>query len=270
MTATLAQRFVLTADETLVVASRVGVQSLPVVLDLRPQHHTATAQAVAADRVTESLTARGLITAGAVAPGLTELLMALQRPERELAMRLVTPDGVARIAVLRKGAQCISARRIGQEVVLELADPPADLPRAVRLLSAHLPSAPAADVPAVGAPLEAFGEALTGSHDATVLADRIRSLGAEVRTAMFLGSALASRQAFAEIVYYALDPEEERVLRSPTAVAVFYTKRGRLVAGSSASPSGELWTTLKPGSDHAIRQAVDQLIELSGNRWGGL
>jgi hypothetical protein len=86
---------------------------------------------------------------------------------------------------------------------------------------------------------------------------------------MLLGSALASRQAFAEIVYYALDADEDRVSRSVAAVGVFYTKRGRIVAGPSASPAGQLWTTLKAGSDHAISQAVGQLVELSGGRWGG-
>jgi uncharacterized protein YukE len=48
---------------------------------------------------------------------------------------------------------------------------------------------------------------------------------------------------------------------------VFYTKRGRIVAAPSDSPSGELWTTLKTGSDHTIGQAVAQLIGLSTERW---
>ena len=50
----------------------------------------------------------------------------------------------------------------------------------------------------------------------------------------------------------------------PAAVGVFYTKRGRIVGAPSASPSGQLWTTLKAGSDHAIKQAIGQLVELSG------
>jgi hypothetical protein len=119
----------------------------------------------------------------------------------------------------------------------------------------------------VGAPLDAAAEALSGSHDAALLSDRIRALGAEARTAMLLGSALASRLAFAEIVYYALDGEADRISRCPAAVGVFYTKRGRIVGAPSASPNGQLWTTLKAGSDHAIKQAVGQLVELSTERW---
>ncbi|MGV9801803.1 ESX secretion-associated protein EspG, partial [Mycobacterium sp. NPDC003449] len=120
----------------------------------------------------------------------------------------------------------------------------------------------------VGAPLDQAAAALSGDADAAELSDRIRALGAEPRTAMLLGSALSARQAFAEIVYHALDPDEDRVMHRPVAVGVFYTKRGRVVAAPSHSPSGQLWTTLKPGSDHAIKQAIDQLVELSGYRWG--
>jgi hypothetical protein len=267
--ATLAPHFVLTEDELYVVASRVGVQAqaLPVVLDLRPRHGTETALIAAIDHATRALTDRGLIRDGEVTADLVPLLRALQRPDRELAMRFVTPDGIGRVTVIRRGSQCISARRIENEITLEVVEGQASVTGAARVLLAQLPPASAAGIAAVGAPLEAANEALSGTHDATVLSDRIRALGAEPRTAMLLGSALASRQAFAEIVYYALDAEADRISRSPAAVGVFYTKRGRIVAGPSASPTGQLWTTLKAGSDHAISQAIGQLVELSGERW---
>lgn len=270
MTATLTPHFVLTDDELQVIASRVGVQALPVVLDLRPRHGTETALVEAIDHATRALSERGLIRHGEVTPDLVPPLRALQRPDRELAMRLVTPDGTARVAVVRQGVQCISATRVGNEITLEVVDGQASLSRAARVLQAHLPVAPAAQISAVGAPLDAVSEALSGTHDATLLSDRIRTLGADSRTAMLLGSALASRLAFAEIVYYTLDADEDRISRSPAAVGIFYTKRGRIVAGPSASPAGQLWTTLKAGSDHAIGQAIGQLVELSGGRWGDL
>jgi len=183
-------------------------------------------------------------------------------------MRLVTPDGAARVAVIRQGVQCISVCRVGNEIVLDAVDGQASLSLAVRRLLANLPAARAAEISAVGAPLDAVSEALSGTHDATLLSDRIRTLGAEPRTAMLLGSALASRLAFAEIVYYTLDGDEGRISRCPAAVGVLYTKRGRIIAAPSASPAGQLWTTLKAGSDHAFGQAIGQLVELSGERWG--
>lgn len=268
MTASLTSHFVLTDDEMQVVASRVGVQALPVVLGLRPRHGSETALLAAIDSATRTLAERGLIRDGEVTPDLVPLLRALQRPDRELAMRFVTPDGTARVTVIRQGVQCISVRRIGNEITVDVVEGQPSLSSAIRALLAHLPVTPAADIGAVGAPLDAASEALSGTHDATVLSDRIRTLGAEPRTAMLLGSALASRQAFAEIVYYALDDDEDRISRSPAAVGVFYTKRGRIVAGPSVSPAGQLWTTLKAGSDHAISQTIGQLVELSGGRWG--
>lgn len=268
MTASLTSHFVLTDDEMQVVASRVGVQALPVVLGLRPRHGSETALLAAIDSATRTLAERGLIRDGEVTPDLVPLLRALQRPDRELAMRFVTPDGTARVTVIRQGVQCISVRRIGNEITVDVVEGQPSLSSAIRALLAHLPVTPAADIGAVGAPLDAASEALSGTHDATVLSDRIRTLGAEPRTAILLGSALASRQAFAEIVYYALDDDEDRISRSPAAVGVFYTKRGRIVAGPSVSPAGQLWTTLKAGSDHAISQTIGQLVELSGGRWG--
>lgn len=268
MTASLTSHFVLTDDEMQALASRVGVQALPVVLGLHPRHGTETALIAAIDHATRALTERGVIRDGEVTSDLVPPLRALQRPDRELAMRFVTPDGTARVTVIRQGAQCISARRVGNEITVDVVEGQPSLASAIRALLAALPSAPAADIAAVGAPLDAASEALAGTNDATVLSDRIRTLGAEPRTALLLGSALASRQAFAEIVYYVLDDDEDRISRSLAAVGVFYTKRGRIVAGPSVSPAGQLWTTLKAGSDHAISQAIGQLVELSGGRWG--
>lgn len=263
-----APQFVLAEDELHVLATRLGVQALPLVLDLRPRHPTGTARAEAVDRATQSLAERGLIVAGEVSAEVAELVQSLQRPERELAMRLVTPDGLARVTVVRSGTQCISACRVGHEITLHMVADGAGLPSASRALLRQLPASAAAEISPVGGPLSEVSQALSETHDATVLSDRIRALGADARSAMMLGSALAARLAFAEIVYYALDEDAGRISRSAGAAGVFYTKRGRLVGAPSASPSGQLWTTLKPGSDHTIKQAIGQLVELSSYRWG--
>src|SRR5262249_27886961 len=135
-------------------------------------------------------------------------------------------------------------------------------------LRGELPQSNPARIEAVGAPLDAMAEALSGTHDSAVLADRIRALGVEPRAALLLGTALAARQAFAQIVYYALMGGADRVARASAAVAVFYTKRGRIIAAPSASPAGHVWTTLKAGSDYALGLAVGQLVELAAEEWG--
>jgi hypothetical protein len=173
VTATLTPRFVVTDDELQVVADRVGVQALPVVLGIRPRHSTESALIEAADHATRALTDRGLIHDGEARPELAALLRALQRPDRELAMRLVTPEGIAGVAVVRQGAQCISARRVANEIVLEVVAGEASLSAAAQALVRHLPASAAAEVSPVGAPLDAAVEALSGTHDSAVLSDRI-------------------------------------------------------------------------------------------------
>lgn len=269
MTAAVESRFVLTDDEMQIAAARVGVQSFPAVLMIRPRHGTQTESDAAGDKATATLVSRGLIVDGIVAPELAELLGVLQRPDRELAMRLVTPEGMARVTVVRRGHRLVLARRVANDI--ELRQIPGDAGRdvAAAALIAELPKSAAAQIPPVGATLAEITERLGGSHDSAELADQIRALGAEPKAAMLLGSALSSRQAFAEIVYYALSTDDDRISRVPAAVAVFYSKRGRIVGAPSISPSGVIWSTLKPGSDHSIGQAIDQLLELSAENWTG-
>ncbi|OBK28302.1 hypothetical protein A5634_20550 [Mycobacterium asiaticum] len=267
MTTAVAADFTLTDDELQVIGSRIGIQGFPVVLAVRPRYGTVDALTTALDSATRRLVARGLIIDGAIDPDLTPLLAALERPHRELAMRLMTPRGLARYSIVRRGDLQLLARRVANEITLRVIDAPPDLPGVTRALIAELPRAEAAQFSPVPAPLEAVGRYLTGTHDAAQLADRVRALGAEPRTAMTLGSALSTRAAFAEIVYYALCSDQDRISRQPAAVGVFYTKQGRIVGAPSASPNGQLWTTLKPGSDHALGQAIGQLIEVSAERW---
>lgn len=270
MTASLQKSFVLTDDELMAAAGRVGVHNFPTVLAVRPRHSTLDRLSHALGAATQALSTRELIVDGVVDADLVAILSALQRPDRELAMRLVTPEGMARICVIRRGGLCVLARRVAHEIALKVVGHSTELRDAAAALVAELPSTNAADVTPVGAPLAAVTEYLSGTHDPGVLADRIRALGAEPRAAMLLGSALASRQAFGEIVYYELDDEDDRIVRTPAAVGIFYTKRGRIVGAPSSSPAGQLWTTLKAGSDHAIGQAIAQLVELADEGWGDL
>jgi hypothetical protein len=256
---------VLTDDELQVVAARTDVGDFPTVLAVRPRHGRTESLDAAFDQATRALMARGLISDGMVAPDFASLVRALHRPDRELALRVVAPVGITRISIVRQGSLGVLARREGNKFVLRAHG--AELREATQALLGELPQMQPAPIDPVGAPLDDMTECLDRSDDRPQLADRIYALGAERRSAMLLGSALSSRLAFAEIVYSALAGDEGRISRSPAAVAVFYTKRGRIVAAPSASPSGQLWSTLKTGSDHAISQAIGQLIELSAERW---
>jgi ESX secretion-associated protein EspG len=267
VTATLVPQLDLTVDELVVMASCLGIHDLPTVLAIRSHHGTVDARDAAHERAREMLMSRNRIGHGGVPPDVASVLQALHRPNRELAMRLVTPDGTARVSVVRRGTLCVLARRVGDRIVLRTIGHDVELHDAAVSLLAELPPTGPADIQPVGAPTREMSRSLSGSHDATGLADQIAALGVEPRSALLLGTALASRQAFAEIVYYALADDEGRISRGPAAVAVFYTKRGRIVAVPSASPAGDAWTTLKAGSDHVFGQAIGQLVELSDEGW---
>jgi hypothetical protein len=269
VTAALMHQLTLTDDQFRVVARRVGLHDLPTVLASPSRHTIVDRRDAAFDRAARELASRNLITDGAVHPDLVPVLQTLQRPDRELAMRLVSPDGTARTSLARRGTLCVLAHRIGDGIGLRILGHGIELRDVVSVLLAELPPAGPADILPFGAPLQQMSESLSGTHDAMELGDRIRALGAEPRTAMLLGAALASRQAFVEIVYCTLADTEDRISRVPAAAAVFYTKRGRIVATPSSSPPpAQLWTSLKPGSDRAIAQAITQLVGLSAEGWG--
>jgi ESX secretion-associated protein EspG len=269
VTGTLAQEWSFTADELAALTLRTSGPGSPTVLGLRPRHATVDVRDAALSRAVHTLTQRGVIVDDVVEPETVTVLHALQRPDRALVMRSVTPVGIGRSAVVRRGPLCIMGRRTGERLDVRVLGVNIALSDASATLLGDMPAATPAAIEPVGAPLADMTEALSGSHDALVLADRVRALGAQQRAAVLLGAALGSRQAFTEIVYSALIDGEDLIERAPAAVAVLYTARGRVIAVPSTSPSGQLWSTLKPGSDQVFGQAISQLVELSAERWEG-
>ena len=269
MTGTLTQEWSFTADELAALTLRTSGPGSPAVLGLRPQHATVDVRDAALSHAVHTLTQRGVIVDGVVEPDVVTVLHALQRPDRELAMRLVTPVGIGRVSVVRRGPLCVMGRRVGEQLDVATLGLNITLSNSAATLLGNMPTAQPAAVEPVGAPLSDMTAALSESHDPLALADRIRALGAPQRAAALLGAALGSRRAFAEIVYSAMVDGEDLIARAPAAAAVLYTARGRVIAVPSRSPSGQLWSTLKPGSDQVFGQAISQLVELSAERWEG-
>jgi hypothetical protein len=266
---TLTQAWSFTADELAALALREPRSGATAVLGLRPRHTTVDAREAALSHAAQALTRRAIIVDGVVEPEIATVLHALQRPDRELAMRLVTPAGIGRFLVVRHGSLCVTARRVGDQLDIAVLGTNIALSDATATLLGSLPAAHAAPIEPVGAPLSDLTDALSDSHDPQTLADRIRALGAPQRAAVTLGAALGSRQAFAEIVYRVVVDGDDLITRVPAAVGVFYTARGRVIGVPSVSPAGQLWSTLKPGSDQVFGQAVSQLAALSTERWEG-
>ncbi|MDV3128464.1 ESX secretion-associated protein EspG [Mycobacterium sp. 21AC1] len=269
MTGALTQEWSFTADELAALTLRTSGPGAPAVLGLRPRHATVDVGDAALSHAVHTLTRRGVIVDGVVEPEIVTVLHALQRPDREFVMRLVTPAGIGRTSVVRRGALCVTARRVGEQLDVHVLGVNIALSDVAAALLGDMPAAHPAAIDPVGAPLSDMTEALSESHDPLVLADRIRALGVQQRAAVLLGAALGSRQAFAEIVYCVLVNGEDRIARVPAAVAVLYTGRGRVIAVPSISPSEQLWSTLKPGSDQVFGQAMSQLDQLSTESWEG-
>ncbi|GAS97979.1 uncharacterized protein RMCC_4944 [Mycolicibacterium canariasense] len=267
MTGALTQEWSFTADELAALALRTSGSST--VLGLRSRHATVDVRDAAVSHAAHTLTQRGVIVDGVVDDEVVTVLHALQRPARQLVVRLVTPAGAGRFTIVRRGPLCVLARRVAERLDVRVLGAGITLSDAAATLLDELPRAEPAAIEPVGAPLSDLAGALSESHDPLVLADRIRALGVKQRSAMLLGAALGSRQAFAEIVYCALVDGEDVIARVPAAVAVFYTVRGRVIAVPSESPSGQVWSTLKPGSDQVFGQAISQLVALSTERWEG-
>jgi ESX secretion-associated protein EspG len=229
MTRALSQSVALTADELEAMALRVGIRDLPTVLNVGLRHPTIETRDAALDKAIRSLVSRSLIVDGVVHPDLVPMLQTLHCPDRVLA------------------------RRVGDDIDVKIVGSGIDVRTVASVLLAELPRAKAADVTPVGAPLREMPEKLSGTRDPLTLADRIRAVGADPQAAMLLGAALGSRQAHAEIVYYVLADDEGRISRGPAAVAVFYTKRGRIIAAPSVSPAGQTVDDAETGHRPRIR-----------------
>ena len=109
----------------------------------------------------------------------------------------------------------------------------ADLAAATTVLIAELPQAQAAQITPVGAPLHEMSERLSGNYDAMKLADGIRALGADTKTA----SAMRSRSGLMTRV---IGPAETPRSEGPTT--------SRIAQRMSAAP-------MPSGSDSVAKRA---------------
>ncbi|MGY4102262.1 ESX secretion-associated protein EspG [Nocardia sp. R16R-3T] len=262
----------MTNDGLLAVAQRLGVQTLPIVLSVGPQQDSYDAWVEAQQRAVTELVGTGVLDAeGEVESELADAMFTLAQPDRELVARIyATAPGataaVTRICLARRGEQHALAVRTGDtfDVRTVWADGSGDA--LVRPLLAALGSGKPAEVVNFSALSTELGERLAAAQTSEDYADAVYALGVAGRDATAYGLAFASCHAFAEIVAYAhLDGT---TTRPPGAVAVYDTGRGRIVAAPGIAADQQVWSTVTPGTDHRIAQAISALIEsLPGGRW---
>ncbi|WP_378742650.1 ESX secretion-associated protein EspG [Nocardia brasiliensis] len=257
----------MTNDGLLAVADQLGVQTLPLVLAVGPQQDSFDAWAEAQRAAKSSLIADGIIDAyGEVDADLSLALYTLAQPEQELVARIFTGDKPIRVCLARRGGQHALAVRTGDDFDIRTVWSDGSGASLARPVLDVLGRAQPADVANFSAPAEALSERLAGATTSSDFADAVYALGVADRDAAGYGLAFASCHAYAEIVV--CTHVDGVTTRPPGAVAIYDTGRGRIVASPGIAQDQQLWSTVTPGTDHRIAQAISGLVEtLPGGRW---
>ncbi|MET7768674.1 ESX secretion-associated protein EspG [Nocardia sp. NPDC005366] len=257
----------LTNDALLAVAERLGVQTMPLVLAAGPRQDSFQAWQAARDQAVTELTADGTFDSyGDVEPGLAEAMYTLTQPEAELSGRSYGADGTRRICLARRGARHATAVRTGDAFDIATTDIDGSDRELARLLLAALPACPPAEVAAASVVADDLARRLDAAETTTDYVDAMYALGIDAHDATVLGAAFGACHGYTEIV--ATVHHDGLTSRAPGAVAVYDTARGRIVVAPTTAPDGQVWSTITPGTDHRLTQAVGALLEgLPGGRW---
>ncbi|GAB2562592.1 ESX secretion-associated protein EspG [Nocardia heshunensis] len=257
----------LTNDGMIALAGHLGVQTLPLVLSVGPQQDSYTEWEQAQEQARKDLRARRIIDAhGDVDSDTATALFVLSSPERELAMRVHTAEGAVRVCVARRAEHHAVAIRRGDSLDIHPLWSDGTGDSLSRPLLDALGHCPPAELAAFSAESVDLAERLDTATTSADYASTVYNLGVPDTDATAYGLALSSTNSYAEIVAYAY--ADGLTDRSPGAVAVYDTARGRIVAAPGVAPDQTLWSTLTPGSDHRIAQSISTLIDsLPGGRW---
>lgn len=258
---------VVTDDAVLAVCALLGIQTMPLVLEIGPRHDSFERFGAARAAALADLRARGLVDEyGDVAAELAAALRVLAQPESEIAARIVTENGPRRVCVARRGLAHAVAVRTGDELdigTLWSDGSGAGLAAPILAALGDRAAAPVSGFSGLASDLTERVDAAETSADYAAVP---YSLGVTDRGAVEFGMAMAQCHAHAEIVAYAYT--DGHTTRSSGAVAVYDTARGRIAAIPNAAPDLRVWTTFAPGSDHRVAQAISALVgTLPGGRW---
>ena len=267
--------FSLSGDQIDYLADILDLQTWPSVLAIGPGHEYVDEREKARVAAAAELSAAGLLTAdpepgGGVTDALGEALTILSSPDVLLEIRCHRDTSTRRICLARRGDHHVLATRTESGLVLRDIAIGNDL-EVGQLVARLLEPADGTQilpvsVPSVSLPAAELRRRLDEAVSAADYADALHAMGVAVGDAATYAVAFDTCWAHAEIV--AIECAPGRMRRSEGAVAVYDTAKGRIVAGPSMSPDGQIWSTLSPGTGHRISQAVTLLMEtLPARRW---
>ncbi|MFB7721513.1 MULTISPECIES: ESX secretion-associated protein EspG [unclassified Nocardia] len=257
----------LTNDSVMALAAELGVQTLPLVLSIAPQQDSHREWNEGQARARDDLRRGRIIdNHGDVESGMATALFVLAQPDRELAARIYTANGQIRVCLARRGEESVLAVRRGDDLDIRSIWTNDSGDSLARPVLEALGAFPPADVASFSAPAAELSERFDNARTSEDFASAVYSLGVADTDATVYGLALASCHAYAEVVAYAY--ADGVTDRSPGAVVVYDTARGRIVAAPGVAPDQQVWSTLTPGTDHRVAQAISGLIDmLPGGRW---
>ncbi|GAB2643218.1 ESX secretion-associated protein EspG [Prescottella soli] len=246
-------------DEIDLLVHLLDVDVLPVVLDAGPRFDSLPARDAVFRRAHDRLTAAGLVDGITVHPDLARQVRTLARPRAEIAVRKFVGGTVHRacLALDQDPADgAVLALRSGDAFTVQR--PGRDLAGPV----VHaLGTVPALPFGVVNCPTADLGAALDRITDPQKAADQLIAVGVPAADAAVVGPAFAACPTFTEIVGLVGivgeggDPE---LARGP--VTVFDTAAGRVVGTTSVATDGVRWTSLSPGTQGRLRQALEGLL----------
>lgn len=264
----------LNVDAALVLKDMVGIDTYPLVLAITPNIYRISDRDRVRAVVVEQLAADGIISDGEVNPVLAGWLRCLERPDTELAIRVLDNGRggenptMLRASLVRSGGRHVLAVRCDDEVVIQsVFHQGRQLDTLVAVLETVLGDYPALD-------FEPFTRSDSDSEEADPPQDEdgvragLRELGATPRTANVLTRALGEIVRQAEVLMIEHRDGGPETPDFKICMNVLDTFSGRFVITPSVTLDGRTRSTFRPGDHAALRSGINTLAELlPGRSW---
>lgn len=262
----------LNVDAALVLRDLVGIDDYPLVLALYPVIPDPEDAARVAKFVSEQLVDAHILVDDTVHPRVAEWLRCLDRPDMELAVRIIEcgdderEPSMLRMALVRQAGNHVLAVRYEDHIVVQ---PVFHEGKGLGVVSAALRAAlgPSDPLPIeqFSAPREALRELPTDPQE---YRRAIRELGATAKTANVLGRPAEEMVRRAEVIMIEHRDGGAGSVQTPASLAVLDTLSGRVVVTPSVALDGQVRQTYRPGDDAAVHAGIAALVELlPGRSW---
>ncbi|MGW0182972.1 ESX secretion-associated protein EspG [Nocardia sp. NPDC003345] len=262
----------LSVDAALVLKDMVGIDAYPSVLAIMPNIYRVEDRDRVAKFVREQLADAGIVAGDEVHPVVAGWLRCLERPDTELAVRILdtgrgdTEPTMLRISLVRSGGDHVLAVRCDDQIVVQsVYHEGKQLNTLVAALKSALGDYPVPSFEPFTLPdAELAGIPLDPDERRAAL----RELGAVPQTASVLTRALQEIVRRAEVIMIEHGDGDTGTPDMRACMSVLDTFSGRVVITPSTAMDGQTRSTFRPGDDPALHSGINALAELlPGRSW---